>query len=88
MEEIINVGFDNLVPTAKICSVLRSGSAPAKRLIKWAKEENKLIDATCGRKIKSVLCLDDDLIMLSSVSPITLGKRFVGNVSQLTQENW
>ena len=50
-------------------------SSPIKRIIKKAKEEDRVIDVTHGRKTKSVLWLDNGTVYLSSVSTATLTNR-------------
>ena len=50
-------------------------SAPIKRLIQNAKEKGTAIDATCGRKTKAVLVMEDSQIVLSALLPETIGNR-------------
>lgn len=66
--ELINIGFGNLVFTNKIVSIVAPDSAPIKRMIKLAKDNNKLIDASGGRKTKSVIVTESDHIILSYLS--------------------
>lgn len=53
--KLINIGFGNLVSSDKIVAVVAPDSAPVKRIVQDAKQNNLLIDATCGRKCKSVI---------------------------------
>lgn len=66
--KLINIGFNNLVSSEKIVAVVAPDSAPVKRIVQEAKTESRLIDATCGRKCKSVIIADDDHIILSAIS--------------------
>ena len=63
-----NVGFGNFVSNEKILAVLSADSSPVKRLTRMAKENNSLIDATCGRKTQSVLVMDSGHVILSALS--------------------
>ena len=53
--KLINIGFGNLVSSDKLVAVVAPDSAPVKRIVQEAKQSGMLIDATCGRKCKSVL---------------------------------
>ena len=69
MARLINIGFGNMVNTDKIISIISSDSAPAKRLIQKAKEKETLIDATQGRRTKSVIFTENNKIILSALHP-------------------
>ena len=75
MNQFIHIGFGNLVNTNKIIAVVSPESAPIKRLIQNAKEKGTAIDATCGRKTKAVLVMDDSRVVLSALLPETIGNR-------------
>ena len=75
MNQFIHIGFVNLVNTSKIIAVVSPESAPIKRLIQNAKEKGTAIDATCGRKTKAVLVMEDSQIVLSALLPETIGNR-------------
>lgn len=76
MAELMNIGFGNLVHTDKIVSIITSDSAPAKRLVQNAKQEGRIIDATQGRKTRSVLITEQNFIVLSALGTDTLAGRF------------
>ena len=76
MAELMNIGFGNMVNTDKIISIISPDSAPAKRLIAQAKDAKTLIDATQGRKTKSILFMTNDKMSLSALTPETLAGRF------------
>ena len=63
--ELINIGFGNLISSDIILSVVSPDAAPIKRMIKLAKDSNKLIDASGGRKTRSVIIVESDHIVLS-----------------------
>jgi regulator of extracellular matrix RemA (YlzA/DUF370 family) len=53
-------------------------SAPIKRIIQEAKERGMLVDASYGRKTKSVLLMDTDHVILSALTPDVLSARWEG----------
>ena len=67
--KLISVGFGNFVSDMRIVSVVLPESAPVKRLIQEARDEGLLIDATYGRKTKSVIVADSGHIILSALTP-------------------
>lgn len=73
--KIINVGFGNIVLSNRIISIVSPESAPIKRLISDSRENRVLIDATCGRKTRSVIVTDSGHIVLSAIQPETLANR-------------
>ena len=72
MNKLIHIGFGNIVNTGKIVAVVSPESAPVKRMVQKAKEEGTAIDATCGRKTKAVLFMENNQIVLSALLPETL----------------
>lgn len=75
MNNLINIGFGNIVNTSKIISVVSPESAPIKRLVQSAKENGNAIDATQGRKTKAVLIMEDNKVVLSALLPETIAGR-------------
>ncbi len=73
--QLINIGFGNLVSAEKIIAVVSPDSAPIKRIIQDAKEQGLLIDATYGRKTRSVIIAESQNVILSAVNPESIGNR-------------
>lgn len=73
--KLINIGFGNLVSSDKLVSIVAPDSAPVKRIVQEAKSNGMLIDATCGRKCKSVLITDSNHVILSAVSSEAIQNR-------------
>ena len=73
--KLVNIGFGNMVSFERIVSVVSPESAPIKRLVQEAKESGSLIDATQGRKTKSVIITDSDLIVLSYLTCELIAQR-------------
>ncbi len=76
MAELMNIGFGNLVHTDKIVAIITPDSAPAKRLVQHAKQTEHIVDATQGRKTRSILVMEQQLIILSALGTDTLSGRF------------
>lgn len=79
---VISVGFGNYVCRSRVVAILSSDSSPVKRAVQEARKRGSLIDATQGRKTKSVLFMDDGRILVSGLGPETLAKRMDGAVSE------
>jgi len=72
----VNIGFGNVVAASKVVAVLTPGSSPMRRLRDEARERGKLIDATQGRRTRSILVTDSDHIILSAIQTETITQRF------------
>ena len=72
---LVNLGFDSVVFVDKVVAVTASGPKPIKRLINEARRTNKLVDATSGRKTRSVVITDSGHVILSANEPGTLAQR-------------
>lgn len=73
--KLINIGFGNIVSANRIIAIVSPESAPIKRLIQEARNKGILIDATYGRRTRSVIVTDSDHIILSAVQPETVAQR-------------
>ncbi len=76
-ERLINLGFGNFIVASRVISIVNPASSPMRRLREDAKSSGKLIDATQGRKTRSILITDSNHIILSAILPETLGQRFI-----------
>jgi len=73
--QLINVGFGNTVMVERIVAVINTGSSPARKLKELAKESGKLVDVTEGRRTRSMLVMDSNHVVLSSIQPDTINQR-------------
>jgi regulator of extracellular matrix RemA (YlzA/DUF370 family) len=73
--QLINIGFGNIVSAERIISIVSPESAPIKRIVQEAKDSKMAIDATYGRRTRSVIIMDSGHIILSSVQPETVAGR-------------
>ena len=72
---LINIGFGNMVSAERLLSVVSPESAPIKRLVQEARDRSMLIDASYGRKTRSVILMDTDHVILSAIPPETIARR-------------
>ncbi len=87
----VNIGHGNFILRSRIVSVLGSSSLPMKRFREKASEQNLLVDATKGKKTKSLIVTDSRHVILSSLTPQTLQDRLesvkqVHTLSQIEME--
>ena len=74
---MLNIGYGNLVLASRVIAVISPQSAPMRRLREDAAERGKLVDATQGRKTRSILVTDSDHVVLSAINPETIASRLV-----------
>jgi len=72
---MVNIGYGNVLPVDKIVAILNINSAPIRKLVQDAKEKDMLINASQGRKTRSVIVMESGHIVLSSVQTETLVSR-------------
>lgn len=71
--QLVNIGYGNMVSSERLVAVVSPDSAPIKRMITDARDRGLLIDATYGRKTRSVIVTDSDHIILSAITPQSVG---------------
>ena len=76
----INIGFGNVVSATRIIAVLSPDSSPMRRMRERAKEVDALIDATQGRKTRSIIVMDTGQVVLSALQVETLTQRLQTNI--------
>ena len=76
MGKLMNIGFGNVVNTDQVVAIVSMDAAPVKRMFQAAKEHGVLIDASCGRKTKSLILTSSDYSIASALTPETLMQRF------------
>ncbi|MBQ2287763.1 MAG: DUF370 domain-containing protein [Lachnospiraceae bacterium] len=85
--KLINIGFGNVVNSDKVIAVINPDSAPIKRMIQNAKDGGTAIDATQGRRTKSVIIMENQQCILSGLQPETLTNRFNNIKSDKDEED-
>ena len=73
--KFIWIGFGSIVNASKISAVVSPESAPVKRLIAESRQRGTLIDATYGRKTRSVIVMESGQLVLSLITAETIAQR-------------
>ncbi|MDO4942511.1 MAG: DUF370 domain-containing protein [Lachnospiraceae bacterium] len=76
MNNLVNIGFGNVMNIDKVVSIVSPDAAPVKRMVQQAKDEGRAIDATCGRRTRAVIVTDSNQIILSALLPETIANRY------------
>ena len=74
--KLINIGFGNTIVSERIVAIVSPTSAPMKRLKDEAREGGRLVDATQGRRTRSIIITDSNHVILSAVQADTMAQRF------------
>jgi regulator of extracellular matrix RemA (YlzA/DUF370 family) len=74
--KLLNIGFGNSVVSERVVAILTPTSSPMKRLREEARESKRLIDATQGRKTRSIILTDSNHVILSSAGAETIAQRY------------
>ena len=72
---MISIGYGNLVTAARVVAIVSPQSNPMRRLREEASLRGKLVDATEGRRTRSILVTDSDHLILSAINPETIASR-------------
>jgi regulator of extracellular matrix RemA (YlzA/DUF370 family) len=75
---LIHIGFGNVIHSSRVVAVINPGSSPIRKLREEARGRGKLIDATEGRKTRSIIVTDSDHIILSAIQVETIAQRVAG----------
>lgn len=73
--KLLNIGFGNSIVAERVVAIVNPSSAPMKRLREEAKVNNRLIDATQGRRTRSIIVTDSNHVILSAIQSETIGQR-------------
>lgn len=75
-QRLLNIGFGSTVVADRVVSIVSPNSAPMKRLKDDAKKNNRLVDATHGRRTRSIIIMDSNHVILSAIQADTISQRF------------
>ena len=84
--KLLNISFGSMLAQSRVLSILAPDSAPIKRIVQEAKDRGMLIDASYGRKTKSVILMDTDHVILSALTPEVLTARWSGEEAMDEEE--
>jgi extracellular matrix regulatory protein A len=76
---MISVGYRNYISVNRIVAIISPDSRPTKNMINGAREQGKIVDATMGKKTKSVIISNSNHIILSANSPDTIVHRIAAS---------
>jgi hypothetical protein len=85
-QKLVNIGFGNSVVSRRVIAIISPSAAPIKRLRDEARDEKRLVDATQGRKTRSVIVTDSNHVILSAIQSETIAQRFSPDCT-LTKED-
>ena len=74
--KLVNIGFGSMIAPQRMLAIVEPDSAPIKRIVQEARDRGMLIDASYGRKTKTVILMDTDHVILSALTPDVLAGRF------------
>ena len=80
--KFINVGYGNMAAVNRIISIVSPEAAPIRRMIQDARDDGRVIDATCGHKTRAVLVTDSEHVILSPLLPETVAARIDGKAEE------
>jgi len=75
-QKLLNIGFGSSVVANRVVAIVPPASAPMKRLKDEAKDKNRLVDATHGRRTRSIIVMDSNHIVLSAIQAETISQRY------------
>ena len=84
--KLINIGFGNMVSAGRIVAIASPDSEPIKRLVRDAKEDGRVIDASCGRRTRSVIITDSEHVILSAIQTETITNRLLDESEDISDE--
>ena len=84
--KFINIGFGNMVSAGRIVAIASPDSEPIKRLVRDAKEDGRVIDASCGRRTRSVIITDSEHVILSAIQTETITNRLLEESEDVSDE--
>ncbi|QJA06628.1 DUF370 domain-containing protein [Thermosulfurimonas marina] len=83
---LLNIGFGNSVVAERVVAIVNPNSAPMKRLREEAKESKRLIDATQGRRTRSIIITDSNHVILSAIQAETIAQRMMSDLLKMHEE--
>lgn len=84
--QLVNIGYGNMVAANRVVAVVSPDSAPVKRMVQDGKQAGRVIDATLGRKTRSVLVMDSGHIVLSAIQTTATAGRLTGKEIDPSEE--
>ncbi len=83
---LVNIGFGNSLVAERIVAIVNPSSSPMRRLREDARQEGRLVDATQGRKTRSIIITDSNHVILSAIQTETISQRFQSEAARATSQ--
>ncbi len=75
-QNLLNIGFGSTVVAERVVAIVSPNSSPLKRLKDEARDDRRLVDATHGRRTRSIIIMDSNHIILSAIQSETISQRY------------
>ena len=76
-----------MVNAGRIVAIASPDGAPIKRLVSDAKEDNRVIDVSCGRRTRAVIITDSEHVILSAIAAETITNRLASDEEMQDEDN-
>ncbi|MBC7185578.1 MAG: DUF370 domain-containing protein [Calditrichaeota bacterium] len=83
---MVGIGHGNYVAADKIVAVVAAASKPIRQMIREARQEGRLVDATAGKRTRSVLVMSSNQVVLSANLARTILQRLAQPLPVLEQQ--
>ncbi len=75
-QNLLNIGFGSTVVAERVVAIVSPNSSLLKRLKDEAREDRRLVDATHGRRTRSIIVMDSNHVILSAIQSETISQRY------------
>ena len=86
MVQLVNIGFGNMINASRLDAMISPDAAPVKRIVQDCKKNGTLIDATHGRRSRTVLIMDSGHVVLTYLQAGTLAARLSESGGEIHEE--
>jgi hypothetical protein len=83
---LVSVGYDNFAVAERIIAIVGCTSAPIRRLVQESRQNGRLLDATQGRRMRSVVLMDNGHVITSALTPETLSRRAQSRLTESEEQ--
>ncbi len=73
---LLSIGFGSSVVADEVLAIVSPNSAPMRRLKDEAKDDGRLLDATFGRRTRSIILMKNNHVVLSAIQSETIAQRY------------
>ncbi len=84
--KLLNIGFGNTIVADRVVAIVNPSSAPMKRLREEAKTNSRLVDASQGRRTRSIIITDSNHVILSAIQTETIAQRLGAGITTKIEE--